>query len=448
MGILKSDRNSGDVSALYEFTQGIAVDARLASQEIAVQRAWARGLHKIAVLSEKELGLVEKNLGEAQSLIESNTFEWRVEDEDIHMNLERFATQSLGELGKKMHWGRSRNDLIATTLRLYARDSLKEVGTQTRALIAALVTLAEANTEILMPGLTHVQHGQPLRFSHFVLSHAQALVRDLRRLEQAQQEAVSEMPLGSAALAGTPLNISLGEIAQELGFATAAANSYDAVGNRDFLLQGLNAMSQLAIHLSRLSEDCIYWSSTSVGLLQLPKDWSTGSSIMPNKRNPDVPELIRAKSAHILGAANEGAALMKGVPTSYASDLHELKGVYMRAFDELRASLKVFPPFIVGLKVNKARANEILGRGHILATEIADALVEKGSSFRDAYKKIAGLVEKAEASGKQVHEVVAAELPELADRNFSFEKAVEMRRQSGGTSLEQVKKQITMLKSL
>lgn len=448
MGILKSDRNSGDVNALYEFTQGIAVDARLATQEIAVQRAWARGLQRIGVVTEQELGLIERNLGEAQALIESGNFEWRVEDEDIHMNLERFATQSLGELGKKMHWGRSRNDLIATTLRLYARDSLQKVSTQTRTLIQGLVSLAEANTEILMPGLTHVQHGQPLRFSHFVLSHAQALVRDLRRLENARNEAMSEMPLGSAALAGTPLDISLTAIAQELGFNAPAANSYDAVGNRDFLLEGLNAMSQLAIHMSRLSEDCIYWSSTSVGLMQLPKDWSTGSSIMPNKRNPDVPELIRAKAAHILGAANEGAALMKGVPTSYASDLHELKGVFMRAFDEISASLKVFPPFITGLKVNTARAQEILGRGHILATEIADALVEKGSSFRDAYKKIAGLVEKAEAQGKQVHEIVATELPELAARSFTFEKAVELRKQSGGTSLEQVKKQISMLKSL
>ena len=433
--------------ALFEFTQGIAVDARLAKQEIAVQRAWARGLAQLGVLNARELLAVEGNLTQANDFIAKGQFEWREEDEDIHMNLERFATQSLGELGKKMHWGRSRNDLIATTLRLYARDSLDETATRVRGLVDALVATAEREIDVLMPGLTHVQNGQPLRFAHFLLSHAQAFGRDVKRLDQAREEAMSEMPLGSAALAGTPLPISLSAIAEELGFAAPAANSYDAVGNRDFMLQAMNALSQLAIHLSRLSEDVIYWSSTSVGLLRLPKDWSTGSSIMPNKRNPDVPELIRAKAAHILGAANEGAALVKGVPTSYASDLHELKSVFMRALDETNACLKVFPPFIRGLNVNKARADEIIKRGHILATEIADALVAKGSTFRDAYKKIAGLVEKAEAEGRQVHEIVEKEVPELKGIDFSYEKAVEARQNAGGTSRARVLEQITQLRA-
>lgn len=446
MAILKTERNGGKISALFEFTQGIQIDARLAEQEISVQRAWARALQGLNVLSSDEVTQIETVLTRAQSLMAKGDFPWRIEDEDIHMNLERYVTEDLGELGKKMHWGRSRNDLIATTLRLYVRDTLGLVTEQAQMLIDALVDLAEKNSDALIPGLTHVQHGQPIRFAHFVLSHAQAVRRDLRRLADAVREATDEMPLGAAALAGTPLKISLATIAQELGFKTPAANSYDAVGNRDFMLQALNAFSQLALHLSRLAEDCIFWSSTSVGLLQLPKDWSTGSSIMPNKRNPDVPELVRGRSAHILGAANEAAALVKGLPTSYASDLHELKSVYMRAFDEIQACLGVFPSFVRGLTLNPKRAQELLNRGHLLATEIADALVEKGFSFREAYKKIAGLVEKAEAQGRQVHEIVAQEVPELADRHFSFEAAVEARTQPGGTSRAQVAQQLQALK--
>ncbi len=305
MGVLRTDRNWGGKAKLYEFTQGIEVDARLARQEVRVQKAWARGLLEIGALSADEYGQVRAALDLALERILAGDFAWRIEDEDIHMNLERFVTEQAGVLGKKVHLGRSRNDLIATTLRLYVADEARAKAQEVAELILALIERADKDIDVIVPGQTHVQNGQPVRHSHVLASHAWALARDLESLRAAKNNALRAMPLGSAALAGTPLRVPLERIAAELGFHAPPLNSYDAVGDRDFCLDLLHAYSRLSMHLSRLAEDCVLWASSAMSLVKLPPDWSTGSSIMPNKRNPDVAELVRGKSAHVLVSINE-----------------------------------------------------------------------------------------------------------------------------------------------
>lgn len=441
-GTLVGAGSNSSTHLLLEFTQGIDVDARLAAQEVAVQKAWARGLGQAGILSAGEVANATAALTEALELMNEGRFEWRVEDEDIHMNLERFLTERHGALGKRIHLGRSRNDLIATTLRLFARDQLALLAGGVRGLGLALASQAEATMETIVPGLTHLQHGQPVRFGHVLASHGWALARDLERLAFASRRAMERMPLGAAALAGTTLSeLDLDAIAQELGFQGPAWNSYDAVGDRDFLIEAIDASAGVALHLSRLSEDFIIWSSTATGLVRLPPDWSTGSSIMPNKRNPDVPELIRAKSAHVMGAAANAHMLVKAVPTSYGSDLHELKGVAQRAFDELAKSLVVFTPFVRGIRVDAGRAGELLARGHVLATEIADELAREGLPFREAYARVATLVEQAEAQGVQV-EAVAGMM------GITPETAVERRSGFGGTARARALEGLTALRKV
>jgi argininosuccinate lyase len=453
MAILTSSVNAKRENALFQFTQGIEVDRRLARQEIAVQRAWARGLALIGSLTEKDFVQIEQTLATAWELMQADKFDWRVEDEDVHMNLERFVTDKIGVLGKKMHSGRSRNDLIATTLRLFVRDAIAQISDGVKDLGQALVNRAEHTQNILVPGLTHVQNGQPIRFGHVLAGHAWALTRDLERLKNAGKTAVSTMPLGSAALSGTALAIDLNKISQELGFQSPSHNSYDSVGDRDFMVETIDALASLGVHMSRLAEDCILWASSPFSLAKLPLDWSTGSSIMPNKRNPDVPELVRGKSAHLIACATNAHALLKALPTSYGSDLHELKSVLLRALDQAQMCLNAFPPFIRGLEIDSKRAQELLQKGHILATEIADELSREGLAFREAYKQVASLVGKAEERGCQVHELKAADFkaisPGLSESFMSgltFESAVERRQQSGGTSQKAFLAGITALK--
>ncbi len=453
MGVLTEGGKIGVREDLLRFTAGIDVDRQLAPYEIGVQKAWAKALAMAGHITAEELRRALFLLDDALGRMEGGDFEWRLEDEDIHMNLERFITDEAGGLGKKLHLGRSRNDLIATTLRLFVRQGAGAISKSTAELASALCGLAERTSKVIVPGTTHMQHGQPVSFGHIVASHGWALARDLRRLDDAQKSSVEYMPLGSAALAGTTIEVDLEGLAKELGFLSPPKNSYDAVGDRDFMIEALDAYASVAVHLGRLSEDIIYWSSTAVGLIVLPADISTSSSIMPNKRNPDVPEIVRAKSARLISLAAEAHNILKSVPTSYASDLHELKRTYMLAWKELNASLLILVPFVEGLAIDAARAGELLGTGHILATEIADGLASRGLAFRDAYRKAKGMVELAQVRGKQVHELTRDELGTVLDAgeislidSLSFESAVEKRSRPGGTSPGRVAEGIALLR--
>lgn len=453
MSVLTTKYQPSKSELLASFTNGVRPDKELFVQEILVQIAWADGLSAIGILNSNELTLIQDALQQASQLMLADTFEWREEDEDIHMNLERFVNEKTQGLGKKMHAGRSRNDLIATTLKLHVADSATEVMALINKLIESMVTLADKNLDVIIPGMTHLQNGQPIRWSHAILGHAWAFKRDLKKFEAVKENALSVMPLGSAALAGTTLAINLDQIANTLGFASPAFNSYDSVGERDSVIDFLLATAHFGVHLSRLAEDIIYWSSAPVGLVELSPNWSTGSSIMPNKRNPDIAELSRAKASLWIGDANGVLTLVKGLATSYASDLHESKLPYLRANKDVKLTLNIFTYFVSELTVNKTRAKSLLNQGHILATELANHLTAQGLPFREAYGVVAGLVELAESKKIQVHELALKDIATLTSgisqdflNQLTFEATVEKRKYAGGTSLEQLKKQFQLLK--
>lgn len=431
MMILNQAVNTAAHQELFSFTHGIDLDALLFRQEIRVQLAWLSALAAKKQITATEHAGIRSALVEAEQLMAEGRFDWRIEDEDIHMNLERFVTEKCGEAGKKMHIGRSRNDLIATTLRLHAAEALADSAAGVRKLQEAICGRAETWLEVIVPGLTHLQAGQPVRLGHAFSAHAWALHRDQRRLEAARNTSLEACPMGAAAFAGTHISIDLQAVSVELGFAKPLQHSYDAVGDRDFMLEGLAAWSLLAVHLSRLCNEIMFWSSSAAGVLKLPKDYSTGSSIMPNKRNPDVFELVRARSARIMAHAHEGATIVKDVVPSYGTDLHELKRTFLNAHREVMQCLRILVPAVSGLEAHAAAAEAMLQKGHVLATEIANSLAASGMPFREAYRQSAEMVAEAESSGVQVQAVAERRM----GQQFSAERAVECRASVGGTSL-------------
>lgn len=441
MGVLDSKLNTDRPTSLFEFTHGIDLDQHVGPYEVQTQKAWVLGLHKAGVITDAEQKQALSGLEEALQLLLSGQFEFKVEDEDIHMNLERFLTERFGQLGKKLHTGRSRNDLIATSLRLMVFAHLEEIKTFTNNLISSLESFAQKSGDVVVPGMTHLQNGQPVLFSHVIRSYKSAFERDNFRLQQAQSAAKDTLPLGAGALAGTDQNIDLELLCHELGFLRVCQNSYDSVGDRDFILDALNAYASMAVHLSRLSEDIIIWASSGFELIKLSPNWSTGSSMMPNKRNPDIAELSRAKSAQVMGAASMAMTLLKGLPTCYASDLHELKRVYLNSFSQMLAMAGVYPSFVNSLEVNASGAEQLRNKGHILATDVASHLVQQGLSFRDAYIKVAELVALAEASQRQIHQLpISGWTTVLGDEmdlgfvdQLDFQTSIQARKQPGGT---------------
>jgi argininosuccinate lyase len=343
------------------------------------------------------------------------------------MNLERFMTQELGELGKKIHTGRSRNDLIASTLRLFVHDEIMAVEPLLLQMISAIQEKSRQWIDVLTPGMTHMQFGQPLRFGHLFSAHGFAMQRDLVRLAKNKTECLESLPLGAAAFAGTHLKMDLKSLAESLGFAQPLQHSYDAVSDRDYMLSTLQSYALLAMHLSRYCEDVLFWSSSGIKVLKLPYEWSTGSSIMPNKRNPDVPELVRAKMARVMSAAQEGLTLMRSVTPSYGSDIHELKRTFINATSELKKCLTVLSPFTQGLSVDENATQALLNKGHILATDVANHLATT-STFREAYVSVASAIKQADEEGQQIHQFYKNGI------KFDFETSIESRSLVGGTS--------------
>lgn len=453
--VLATQRQPEKSDLLASFTNGILPDAELYLQEIKVQKSWAMCLNKIQILSDLETKDIEKALTLASELIGNGTFQWNIADEDIHMNLERFVNEHTESLGKKMHAGRSRNDLIATTLKLHIADTANEIISCLKNLITSLTLQAEKQIDVIMPGMTHLQNGQPIRWSHSILAHAWAFKRDLKRFEAVKVHALEYLPMGSAALSGTTIAVDLEFLASSLGFKNIPNNSYDLVGDRDSLAEMLQTIALFGAHLSRLAEDIIYWSSAPVGLVKLSPNWSTGSSIMPNKRNPDVAELARAKASLWMGDASGVLTLLKGLGTCYASDLHETKIPYLRVVKDCKLTLSIFTHFASELELDAKRAKYLLEQGHILATELADALTLAGMPFRDAYQSIAALVELAESKNIQVHQLPKEDLQKhslpISYEEYSaitFESSVEKRQFAGGTSKKQIFSQIKKLQEV
>ena len=433
-------RFTGDVDSLMErLNASFPFDQHLYEEDIAGSIAYAAGLERAGVLTPEERQELTLGLQQVRDEFRAGAFVAKSGDEDIHTAVERRLGELVGAVAGKLHTGRSRNDQVATDLRLYVRRALGELRQELRRLQGAVLDLAESHLDAIMPGYTHLQRAQPVRFSHWALSFFWAWQRDLERLDQAL-ERVNVMPLGSGALAGTPLALDRHALAAELGFARPSENSMDAVRDRDFAVETLCWAAMLALHLSQFAEDLILWSSAEFGFVRLADSYSTGSSLMPQKRNPDSLELTRGKAGRVVGDLVALLVTLKGLPSTYNKDLQEDKEPLFDALDTLALILPVLSGVVETLTVVPERMASALDYS-MLATDVADYLVARGVPFRRAHELVGRAVRRAEELGVALNELPAAEWQALSSQFgddistvFSWERAVEARAAWGGTA--------------
>ncbi len=428
-----------------DFTASVRFDRRLYAHDIRGSIAHARMLANVGVLTPDECAAIEKGLEQIRVDIETGQFEWSVSYEDVHMNIEARLTARIGEAGKKLHTGRSRNDQVATDVRLYVRDQIDAIDAQLKRAQTALLDVAEREAETIMPGFTHLQTAQPVTFGHHLLAWFEMFKRDRARMRDARTR-VNVMPLGAAALAGTTYPIDREFVARQLGFDAVAENSLDAVSDRDFAIEFVAACATLMMHLSRMSEELVLWSSPQFDFVDLGDRFCTGSSIMPQKKNPDVPELLRGKTGRVYGDLTALLTIMKSQPLAYNKDNQEDKEPLFDAIDTVMGSLRVFGDMIPAMTVKRANLREAARRGFATATDLADYLVRKGTAFRDAHE----IVGKAVRYGiEQQKDLAQLSLDEL--RRFcaaidadvfdvlTLEGSVAARDHIGGTAPKQVR---------
>ena len=435
------------------FTASVGFDKRLYHYDIQASIAHARMLAHVGVLTAEECEAIVNGLEAIHHDIERNDFSWMVELEDVHMNIETRLTERIGEAGKKLHTGRSRNDQIATDIRLYLRDEIDAIGAELKRLQLALLDVAEREAETIMPGFTHLQVAQPVTFGHHLLAWFEMLARDQQRLQDCRKR-VNVMPLGSAALAGTGFPVDRVYTAQLLGFDAVTENSLDAVSDRDFAIEFCAAAALIMTHMSRFSEELVLWSTPQFGFIELSDSFCTGSSIMPQKKNPDVPELVRGKSGRVTGNLVALLTLMKGQPLAYNKDNQEDKEPLFDTIDTVKASLRVYADMIPAISIQRDNMKRAAASGYATATDLADYLVRKGIPFRDAHE----IVGKAVRHGLDKHKDLA-ELPLDELRRFSnvigqdvfevltVEGSVKSRNHVGGTAPEQVRSAVKRARS-
>jgi len=428
-----------------EFGASVAFDRRLWRQDIAGSIAHAGMLAHVGVLSAGERAEIERGLKQIAAEIEEGRFEWDTALEDVHMNIEARLIALVGEAGKKLHTGRSRNDQVATDLRLYVRDGIDEVSGRIRRLQEALLVLAEGEAGTIMPGYTHLQPAQPVTFGHHMLAWFEMLDRDHARFADCRAR-VNVLPLGAAALAGTSYPIDRAHTAAALGFERPAENSLDAVSDRDFVIEACACCALVMTHLSRFSEELILWSSAQFGFVELPDAFCTGSSIMPQKKNPDVPELVRGKTGRVYGDLTALLTLMKAQPLAYNKDNQEDKEPVFDALDTVLGCLRVYGDMLPRLTLDREAMARAARRGFVTATDLADYLVRKGVAFRDAHEVVARAVRHGVETGKDLGEMTLAELqkfsPAIGQDAFSvltLEGSVAARKHLGGTAPDQVR---------
>jgi argininosuccinate lyase len=431
------------------FTASVAFDQRLAKYDIEGSLAHARMLAAAGILARRDLAAIERGLARVRREIEAGRFRWSLAAEDVHLNIERRLTALVGDAGKRLHTARSRNDQVATDLRLWLRAEIDEIVKLIAALERELLEQARRHAALIMPGFTHLQVAQPVTFGHHLLAYVEMLERDRERLLQVRSR-VNRLPLGAAALAGTSFKIDRKRVARELGFEGLAENSIDAVSDRDFAIEFCACAALVMVHLSRFSEELVLWMSPRFGFVRLPDRYCTGSSIMPQKKNPDVPELVRGKSARVIGAAVALMTLMKGQPLAYNKDNQEDKEPLFDAVDTVKDSLSVFAGLVAGLEPVPRAMRAAVQEGHATATDLADYLVRKGVPFRDAHEAVARAVREAERLGV---DLAALPLPTL--KRFSPkigpevknlltpEGSVAARNHIGGTAPAQVRAAVT-----
>ena len=448
-----SGRFNEPVSELVErYTASINFDQRLAEYDIQGSLAHAKMLAAQGIISNEDLTAIEQGLHQIRNEILNHQFIWSQQLEDVHLNIEKRLTVLIGDAGKRLHTGRSRNDQVATDIRLFLRASIDNIINLIKAMLQALVNLAQQHIHTVMPGFTHLQVAQPISFAHHLMAYFEMLKRDIERLIDCRKR-VNQLPLGAAALAGTSYPINRELVAQILGFEGVCKNSLDAVSDRDFAIEFCACAAVIMTHLSRMSEEFILWMNPLFGFIQLADRFCTGSSIMPQKKNPDVPELVRGKTGRINGHLVALLTLMKAQPLAYNKDNQEDKEPLFDTVDTLTDTLRIYTDMLAGIQVNQEAMRQAALQGYATATDLADYLVKKGLPFRDAHEVVAKTVQFAEQQGCDLNDLELSELQQFSSHiepdifaNLTLEGSMESRKHTGGTASHQVQTAINEAK--
>ncbi|MGJ0514613.1 MAG: argininosuccinate lyase [Methylomicrobium sp.] len=446
---LSSARFAEATNAFVEvFTASVDFDKRMAEQDIQGSIAHAKMLAKTGILTDQECAAIEKGLNQIAGEIRNGEFTWSIKQEDVHMNIEARLTDLIGIAGKKLHTGRSRNDQVATDIRLYLRSEIGQIAQQLTRLQTAILDLAEQHADTIMPGFTHLQVAQPITFGHHLMAWFEMLQRDRERLQDSLKR-INVMPLGAAALAGTSYPIDRALTAELLGFSRPSANSLDSVSDRDFAIEFTAAASLIMMHLSRFSEELILWSSAQFNFIEIPDAFCTGSSIMPQKKNPDVPELVRGKSGRVTGHLVSLLMLMKSQPLAYNKDNQEDKEPLFDTVDTVINCLRAYADMMPHIQAKKDNMYRSAKQGFATATDLADYLVRKGMAFRDAHEVVGLAVRLGLTTGRDLSELTLAELQQFSPligaevfESLTLEGSVASRKHIGGTAPETVKQAI------
>ena len=431
------------------YTASVDFDKRMWPQDIRGSLAHARMLARQSIISAQDLADIERGMAQVKSEIESGQFEWSLDLEDVHLNIEKRLTTLVGDAGKRLHTGRSRNDQVATDIRLYLRDAIDDILLLLQQFQSNLLDLAEREAATPLPGFTHLQVAQPVTFGHHLLAYFEMTRRDAERFADVRRR-TNRLPLGAAALAGTTYPIDREYVAEQLGFDSVCENSLDAVSDRDFAIEFCAACALLMMHFSRMSEELVLWMNPRFGFVKIADRFCTGSSIMPQKKNPDVPELARGKTGRVYGHLTALLTLMKGQPLAYNKDNQEDKEPLFDAVDTVTDTLRIFAEMMNGISARPENMRDALRQGFATATDLADYLTRKGLPFRDAHEAVGLAVRRAEELGVDLPQLPLAELqkfsPLVADDIFAIltvEGSLASRNHTGGTAPEQVRAAIS-----
>ncbi|HUU63327.1 MAG TPA: argininosuccinate lyase [Dehalococcoidia bacterium] len=449
----RSITGKGVNKSVQNYTSSIHFDKRLYKEDIAGSIAHARMLAKQGIISDKDAELITMALTSIRQDIEQGSFEFRDDLEDIHMNIEARLIDKIGDVGRKLHTARSRNDQVSLDMRLFLKEAIAQTITRLIDLQKAIINLADANLDVVMPGYTHLQRAQPVLFAHHMLAYFEMLERDVERFRDALKR-TDVLPLGSGALAGVPYPVDRDFLARELGFSRISQNSMDAVSDRDFIIEFQAAAAVTMMHLSRLAEEIVLWSSAEFGFIMLDDSYVTGSSIMPQKKNPDIAELARAKTGRVYGNLMAMLTIMKALPLTYNRDMQEDKEGLFDTVDTLMSTLEVFSGMVATIRVRGDRASGVAEEGYTLATDLADYLVVKGVPFREAHGIVSRLVQYAMDMGKSFAGLALSEYTEFSPLfeedvyNVTTEASIAARNVLGGTAREQVTQQLARARKI
>lgn len=448
MKLWKGRFSKAATSSADEFNASISFDQRLYQEDIAGSIAHAKMLGKQGIISDDEAELIIKTLEQIKDDIEAGKVEFTIESEDIHMNIETILTERIGDVGKKLHTARSRNDQVAVDFRLYLKKETGEIDKTLQALADTLVTLAKKHTDTVMPGYTHLQRAQPVTLAYHLLAYYQMFSRDRERFADCLKR-IDRLPLGSGALAGTTYQTDRDFLAKELGFASVLPNGMDAVADRDFAIEFVECCAVTMMHLSRFCEELILWSSVEFNFIEIDDAFSTGSSIMPQKKNPDMAELIRGKSGRVYGDLMNLLTICKGLPMAYNKDLQEDKLPAFDAADTVKASVSIFTEMISTMEVKKDNMEHAAKYGYMNATDAADYLVSKGMPFRDCHEVIGKIVLYCIGKGIAIEDMSMEEFKSFSDKfeediydKIAIRNCIKAKKSKGSTSFESVAAQI------